>query len=255
MQKTFYFPHDYNAKSDDKIKDLIFDLGWTGYGIYWAVVEDLYNNANAMRTNYDRISHDLKTDVETIKKVINNYGLFKIKGEIFYSESIKKRLQEREQKSTKAKLSASYRWNKDDANANRTQTERNAIKERKGKENKGNIKKEIDKEKIVFRIPEIEEIKKYFIEKKSSEFEAEKYFNFYQSKGWMVGKSKMKNWQAAANGWISRNKQDFSKLEITTKSKSRIQDENIQKGLQNFLNKQNLQDANLQQLEAGAVHS
>lgn len=254
MQKTFYFPHDYNARTDNKIKNLIFELGYVGYGLFWAIIEDLYNNENVLELNYERMSYELKTDTETIKKVINNFGLFKIKGKTLFSESVKSRIEERKLKSTKAKESISYRWKMNDTNVIRKEYESNTIKESKVKENKGNNKREISKRKNEFKIPEIEEVKNYFIEKKSSDFEAEKYFNFYQSKGWMVGKSKMKNWQAAASGWISRNKQDFSKLEITTKSKSRIQDENIAKGLENFLHKQKLQDANLPKLEAGTVH-
>jgi Ribonuclease G/E len=30
---------------------------------------------------------------------------------------------------------------------------------------------------------------------------AERFWNYYESKGWMVGKVKMKNWKAAANNW------------------------------------------------------
>jgi len=32
------------------------------------------------------------------------------------------------------------------------------------------------------------------------------FVNFYASKNWMVGKSKMKDWKAAARGWDSRNR-------------------------------------------------
>lgn len=41
---------------------------------------------------------------------------------------------------------------------------------------------------------------------------------------------------------------------IPVKSKTKIQDENIAKGLESFLNKQKLQDADIPKLEAGAVH-
>jgi hypothetical protein len=34
--------------------------------------------------------------------------------------------------------------------------------------------------------------------------EADKFISFYESKGWLVGKSKMKNWRAAVSGWVSR---------------------------------------------------
>lgn len=35
--------------------------------------------------------------------------------------------------------------------------------------------------------------------------EAETFINFYESKGWLVGKSKMKDWKAAVRNWISRS--------------------------------------------------
>lgn len=37
--------------------------------------------------------------------------------------------------------------------------------------------------------------------------DAQKYFNHYQSNGWQVGgKSKMKNWKAAASNWMLNSK-------------------------------------------------
>ena len=35
--------------------------------------------------------------------------------------------------------------------------------------------------------------------------EAEKFFNYYESNGWKVGKNPMKNWKAAANNWITNS--------------------------------------------------
>jgi hypothetical protein len=35
--------------------------------------------------------------------------------------------------------------------------------------------------------------------------EAEKFFNYYESNGWRVGKNPMKNWKAAANNWITNS--------------------------------------------------
>ena len=48
----------------------------------------------------------------------------------------------------------------------------------------------------------------YFESKGSTRNEAEKFWLFYDSKNWMVGKTKMKKWESAASGWISRNKTD-----------------------------------------------
>ncbi len=52
----------------------------------------------------------------------------------------------------------------------------------------------------------MDEVTKLFIEKGSSKIEAEKFFYFYESKNWMVGKVKMKSWTASVSGWIARNK-------------------------------------------------
>ena len=47
----------------------------------------------------------------------------------------------------------------------------------------------------------------YFAEKEAPSEEAEKFFNHYESNGWLVGgKSKMKNWQAAARNWLLNSK-------------------------------------------------
>jgi biotin operon repressor len=72
------------------------------------------------------------------------------------------------------------------------------------KNEKNNIKELTNassKKHTQFKIPEIEEMKKLFVEYNSSEEEAESCWDFYASKGWMIGKNKMKDWQAAARRW------------------------------------------------------
>ena len=145
MKETFYFPHDYNAMQDEKIKMLIRKHGMEGYGIFWAIVEMLYNNANALRTDYEGIAFDVRTNCEKIESIVNDFDLFIVDGDTFGSMSIERRLNERKEKSRKAKESASYRWN--NANALRTECDGNAIKEKKVKEKKE--KKEIKEEDII----------------------------------------------------------------------------------------------------------
>jgi poly(A) polymerase Pap1 len=55
----------------------------------------------------------------------------------------------------------------------------------------------------IFLPPSLEEVILFFQEKSKTDLEAEKFFNHFESNGWLVGgKSKMKNWQAAARNWI-----------------------------------------------------
>ena len=57
-----------------------------------------------------------------------------------------------------------------------------------------------------FQKPTIEEIRQYCLEK-GYNVDAEQFFNFYESKGWVVGKSPMKNWRAAVCTWNKREKE------------------------------------------------
>lgn len=49
--------------------------------------------------------------------------------------------------------------------------------------------------------PTTQEVKDFF-QKYNIVWEHDRFFNFYDSKDWFVGKNKMKNWEAAARNWI-----------------------------------------------------
>ena len=54
-----------------------------------------------------------------------------------------------------------------------------------------------------FEKPTIENVKIYFQENNFPELEAQKFFNYFSSIGWLVGgKTPMVDWQAAAQNWI-----------------------------------------------------
>ena len=51
--------------------------------------------------------------------------------------------------------------------------------------------------------PSLEMILEYFTFKESSQIEANRFYNYYSSIGWLIGgKTKMKDWKAAARNWI-----------------------------------------------------
>lgn len=53
--------------------------------------------------------------------------------------------------------------------------------------------------------PTLEAVREYCKERRNS-VDPEKFYDFYASKGWMVGKNKMKDWKAAVRTWErSRN--------------------------------------------------
>ena len=55
--------------------------------------------------------------------------------------------------------------------------------------------------------PPFEELIIFFQKLNAPLIEAQKFFNHYESNGWLVGgKSKMINWQASAEGWLEKSK-------------------------------------------------
>lgn len=51
--------------------------------------------------------------------------------------------------------------------------------------------------------PVLEQTQSYFLENGFSEIEAQKFYNYFESNGWLVGgRTKMKDWQAAARNWM-----------------------------------------------------
>lgn len=55
-----------------------------------------------------------------------------------------------------------------------------------------------------FTPPSVNEVQTYCTERKNT-VQPEKFVDFYESKGWMVGKNKMKNWKACVRTWEKRD--------------------------------------------------
>tara|TARA_R110001599_G_scaffold15311_1_gene64437 strand:+ start:200 stop:808 length:609 start_codon:yes stop_codon:yes gene_type:complete len=69
--------------------------------------------------------------------------------------------------------------------------------------------------KALFKKPTLDEVKNYCILRKNN-IDAEAFIDFYESKGWLIGKNKMKNWKACIRTWEQReaNKpQTMSKID------------------------------------------
>lgn len=56
-----------------------------------------------------------------------------------------------------------------------------------------------------FKVPSVDEVKTYITEKGYS-IDAEAFVDYYTSKGWVVGKSPMKDWRAAVRTWNNNKK-------------------------------------------------
>lgn len=114
MKDSYWFRHDSNARNDEKIIDLRAELGYEGYGIFWALVEFLRDSSH-YEAEYKpkRIAYAIQADESLIEQVINGYGLFVIEHEKFYSQSLKERMREMDRKRQQQRDKANKRWGKD----------------------------------------------------------------------------------------------------------------------------------------------
>ena len=128
-----------------------------------------------------------------------------------YTSDNAKRLKEWREKKKKTLLSMSNDISNDISNemsnemSNDTQEYRD-----KSIEKEIELEKELEKKpsnRKRFTPPTIEDVQSYANEKGYSEFDAEKFWCYYDSKGWMVGKNKMSNWKSAVTGWHKREEE------------------------------------------------
>jgi len=148
MKETFYFSHDSNAREDPKIVAMRSVYGWEGYGWYWLLIEMMRDQQDycldlSGKYVFNAFALQMHCTEEKAKQFITDciegFDLFESDGDSFWSNSLIRRMEKKEEKSQKARQSANARWNKkSDANAMQTQCDTNAIKENKVKESKVN---------------------------------------------------------------------------------------------------------------------
>ena len=61
-----------------------------------------------------------------------------------------------------------------------------------------------------FTKPSLDEVKQYCAER-GNKVDAEKWYDYYESNGWRVGKNAMKDWKAAVRTWEKREEPKPSK--------------------------------------------
>ena len=215
-KETFYFSHDADAMNDPKCMLLISQMGMEGYGAFWALVELLRVQPEYKMSLLlvPAIAARLQITEAKLKTVISSFGLFLVtEDSFFFSQSLRDRMQlmiDKKQQQILAgiksgqvrKMKALEAKNERPSNDLRTTLEQ--IKEIKLKEKKKDPKGSKEKA-AAFRPPQIFEIENYCKERDNG-IDASRFYNFYESKGWMVGKNKMKDWKAAVRTWEKEDK-------------------------------------------------
>ena len=107
-----YFPHDSNARNDERLVNVRMKHGPAGYGVYFMLVERLREDPEYMSVvDYNLIAFDLRIDASLAKSIIRDFGLFAftvdpVRGECFYSESLRQRMARKDEITAKRKAAS-----------------------------------------------------------------------------------------------------------------------------------------------------
>jgi hypothetical protein len=225
MKEAYFFSHDYNARQDPKMQEVLMDYGVAGIGIYWCIVEQLYEQGGRMAlASIKAIAFALHVAQDDVRSIVMNYGLFDNDGTEFWSPSASRRLDERREIIEKRAKAATKRWSKNakeaDADANASKNDANAmqmhekndamqcyIKESKVKEIK---EKESNNNSLCIAQSATEEERERFLEIFTYEKnfpnpqqEVERFVAHYDATGWCRKDSTIpvKNKEALARMW------------------------------------------------------
>lgn len=125
---AYWFPHDSNAHTDPKMVKLLRLSGWAGHGVYWMMVGLLRSENEAgykLPLDYiDDLCFSMRIEREIIDAVFES-KLLQDDGEMFWSESLIRRMSEWDEK-RKRRVDAGRKGGQAKAKAKRKQRSSNA---------------------------------------------------------------------------------------------------------------------------------
>lgn len=189
---------------DAKLRKLILKFGAEGYGVYWFCIESIaqqvepHNLTFELEHDSEIIGHSLGLSdkkVEAIMRYMLELDLFQSSNGVITCLKLAKRADEYTQKLLRC------------PDIIPTLSGQNPTKSALLDKNRLDEinKKRVDKKRSIYKHPTEEEVKTFFLANNSTDFEATRYFDYYTSNGWRVGRNSMKDWRAAARNWIRKN--------------------------------------------------
>ncbi|MCB1595740.1 MAG: helix-turn-helix domain-containing protein [Xanthomonadales bacterium] len=104
------------------------------------------------------------------------------------------------------------------------------VKENTTSNNNTSIIKEKSKPKKKFQKPTHAQVAEY-LKEKQQQLDIDYFIDYYESKDWMIGKNRMKNWKSAINNWL-RNEKNYA----TNKQRKLTQAERTEIAVNELLN-------------------
>ncbi len=233
---SHYFPHDFGARNDTKLVNVMMDHGVAGIGVYWCIIEMLYEEGGELSLAASKhIAFALHVSHEVVDGIIRDFGLFSNDGANFWSNAVNERIEKRMEIAQKRRDAIAKRWGKEENNTNVSESEyksntnvsetdtiepengtkKSKEKKRKEKERKVNDLSNLNNNVVLCKNSESaadgdtkqqdkREIERYFfVERRWIQAEriAERFWNLNASFDWQTAKGKVKNPIYAAKLW------------------------------------------------------
>lgn len=241
-KESYYFSHDANARKDEKILCLLSEHGYEGYGIYWVLIEMMFENSDTAisRNLLKGIAYDLRIDITVLQSVITtcyNVKLFAADKEKIWSNSLRRRKAEWDEKKKKrseaGKAGMASRWHSDNnviKNDNKRITNDN-----KGKERKGNKRK-------LLVVPSADQVKAFY--EKEIELNSDREFiaNYRKLVAFMYGENDK---QEPYKNILSMREQISYKQYLSMKATSDRTDVSIKEILDEMENRADVSEKNI----------
>lgn len=167
-------------------------------------------HAGSFVTSYSKLAQDLKLSERNIRTAINR---LKSTGELTHSTT------------SRYSIITVNNWNEYQSGDTRIDTQLTGCRQTSDRQvttnnndkNDKNIYKNIlySGQKTKFKKPSLEEIESYCSERKNN-VDAQRFFDYYESVDWHIGKNKMKNWQACIRNWEKNTRNSYAKQEENT---------------------------------------
>ena len=126
-----YFPHQYNAHDDEKLKRVIIDHGLEGYAVFFLLLEYLGQKEDRRLSQdfYKVLAWTYRLNDELVRSVVEDYGLFEISDNHFSSDGLNARMAVLDEKIAKRKLAGSLGGQKRVANLKQNSSNAQAMLE------------------------------------------------------------------------------------------------------------------------------
>jgi len=219
-----WFQHDTDSTQDAKIKKLLIHHGAIGYAVYFHCLELIASDISESNLTFE-LEHDSeiiaanlfikgtsdKSGIDIVEEIMRDIieiGLFsQCDGHVFCFKLLKRMsLSMTSNPTFRTAINKKKEEYHDDI-----MTHHDLVKighETLHYTTLPTLKKEKSKSKEnnSFSTPILEDVVNY-CEERGNRVDAIKFFDFYESKGWMVGKNKMKDWKASVRTWERSDKE------------------------------------------------